>query len=138
MWFTPIIWNLDMMVENPILTIVFKCSPFTYLVEGFRQAFQVQGGTGYRYFANKSYQPAGKTGTADVPVFENGVKYDTINRSVVAYAPTNDPEIAIAVMVPNITSGANEDGNAALIIGERIFDTYFDMESNSSSDEDDE
>ena len=28
-----------MMVENPILTNVFKCSPFTYLVEGFRQAF---------------------------------------------------------------------------------------------------
>ena len=39
MWFTPIIWNLDMMAEHQILTNVFKCSPFTYLVEGFRQAF---------------------------------------------------------------------------------------------------
>ena len=39
MWFTPIIWNLDMMAGHPVLTNVFKCSPFTYLVEGFRQAF---------------------------------------------------------------------------------------------------
>ena len=39
MWFTPIIWNLDMLTEHPILINVFKCSPFTYLVEGFRQAF---------------------------------------------------------------------------------------------------
>jgi len=37
MWFTPIIWNLSMIGSK--LVIVFKCSPFTYLVEGFRQAF---------------------------------------------------------------------------------------------------
>lgn len=38
MWFTPIVWNLDM-ISNPILLNIIKCSPFTYLVEGFRQAF---------------------------------------------------------------------------------------------------
>ncbi len=37
MWFTPIIWNLTMLSDN--LVNVFKCFPFTYLVEGFRQAF---------------------------------------------------------------------------------------------------
>lgn len=37
MWFTPIIWNLNMLSDN--LVNVFKCFPFTYLVEGFRQAF---------------------------------------------------------------------------------------------------
>ena len=37
MWFTPIIWNLKM-IEGPIIAI-FKVFPFTYLVEGFRQAF---------------------------------------------------------------------------------------------------
>ena len=42
MWFTPIIWNLDMMASHPILINVFKCSPFTYLVEGFRQAFMAE------------------------------------------------------------------------------------------------
>ena len=37
MWFTPIIWNLDML--EGIVCILFKVFPFTYLVEGFRQAF---------------------------------------------------------------------------------------------------
>ena len=38
MWFTPIVWNLSM-IHNEILVKIFKCMPFTYLVEGFRQAF---------------------------------------------------------------------------------------------------
>lgn len=38
MWFTPIIWNLDFVSGHKIVYL-FKCMPFTYLVEGFRQAF---------------------------------------------------------------------------------------------------
>lgn len=38
MWFTPIIWNLDFVAGHKIVYL-FKCMPFTYLVEGFRQAF---------------------------------------------------------------------------------------------------
>ena len=38
MWFTPIIWNLNM-VDGSNFRYVFRCMPFTYLVEGFRQAF---------------------------------------------------------------------------------------------------
>ena len=37
MWFTPIIWNLKM-IKGPII-VLFKIFPFTYIVEGFRQAF---------------------------------------------------------------------------------------------------
>ena len=37
MWFTPIVWNLSMIRGK--LSIIFKAFPFTYLVEGFRQAF---------------------------------------------------------------------------------------------------
>lgn len=37
MWFTPIIWNLNMIQGK--LCILFKAFPFTYLVEGFRQSF---------------------------------------------------------------------------------------------------
>ena len=38
MWFTPIVWNLSM-INNGLFVKLFKCMPFTYLVEGFRQAF---------------------------------------------------------------------------------------------------
>ncbi len=37
MWFTPIVWNLDMIQGT--ISIFFKAFPFTYLIEGFRQAF---------------------------------------------------------------------------------------------------
>ena len=37
MWFTPIVWNLNMI--NGKIIVLFKAFPFTYLVEGFRQAF---------------------------------------------------------------------------------------------------
>lgn len=37
MWFTPIVWNLSMINEK--LVFIFKSSPFTYLVEGMRQAY---------------------------------------------------------------------------------------------------
>lgn len=40
MWFTPIIWNLDMLSESWVK--FFKAFPFTYLVEGFRQAFMAE------------------------------------------------------------------------------------------------
>src|SRR5699024_5287918 len=37
--------------------------------EGFRRAFQEQGGTGYAYFKDKDYNPAGKTGTAETEAY---------------------------------------------------------------------
>ena len=37
MWFTPIVWNLSMIQGK--LVCLFKAFPFTYLVEGMRQAF---------------------------------------------------------------------------------------------------
>lgn len=42
MWFTPIVWNLSMIDGNAILSVLFRCMPFTYLVSGFRDAF-IQG-----------------------------------------------------------------------------------------------
>ena len=38
-WFTPIIWNLSMVSNHRLLSIILKCLPFTYLVTGTRQAF---------------------------------------------------------------------------------------------------
>lgn len=38
-WFTPIVWNMNMLAKHPKIQVVFKCSPFNYLVSGFRQIF---------------------------------------------------------------------------------------------------
>ena len=38
-WFTPIIWNLNMLSEHHTILRVMQCMPFTYLVTAFRQVF---------------------------------------------------------------------------------------------------
>ena len=39
MWFTPIVWNLDMLSAHPLALKIVQCTPFTYLVTGLRQVF---------------------------------------------------------------------------------------------------
>lgn len=41
-WFTPIIWNLSMLSSHQTVLTLIKCTPFTYLVTAFREAF-IQG-----------------------------------------------------------------------------------------------
>lgn len=38
-WFTPIVWNLQMVANHPILQRLLQCIPFTYLIGAVRQAF---------------------------------------------------------------------------------------------------
>lgn len=38
-WFTPIIWNLNMVDGHPKIKTILMCTPFTYLVTGMREAF---------------------------------------------------------------------------------------------------
>lgn len=38
-WFTPVIWNLSMLEGYPIFAKIMRCSPFTYLITGFREVF---------------------------------------------------------------------------------------------------
>src|SRR5699024_9117822 len=93
--------------------------------EGFRQVFQYSGGTGVQYFGNKSYEAAGKTGTAENEIYEDGRKYNTENLALVGYAPVDQPEIAFAVIVPNLGKGTGNGINHK--IGTGILDTYFEM-----------
>src|SRR5699024_10044375 len=105
--------------------------------EGFRRAFQVRRGTGYSNFHDKDYDPVGKTGTAESFYFDTDSQtlYNTINRTIVGYAPQNDPEIAVSVVVPYIGIDAEEDGNVSNKIAERILDTYFELQDGEDDEE---
>lgn len=97
--------------------------------KGFREV--VTSGTASRRFADAYYLPAGKTGTAQA--FYDGPersKYEeppaVINLSFVGYAPYNDPEVAISVVVPWAYTG--KSGHTANYeIGRKVFDVYFDL-----------
>src|SRR5699024_6247152 len=97
--------------------------------KGFRQVYQETGGTAYDQFSDKDYDPAGKTGTAEVDVVENDTLYEKENNSLVGYAPYDDPEIAMAIMVPHTGIDKGDDINNK--IGEKIMDTYFDSKKES-------
>ncbi|MBT2693477.1 penicillin-binding protein 2 [Bacillus sp. ISL-55] len=104
---------------------------FDRIQEGFRRVMQERGGTAYGTFYTADYKPAGKTGTAQA--FYDGPKrknYDkppeVMNLSLVAYAPYENPEIAMAVMVPWAYEG-NQGHHANNDIGRRVLDTYFEL-----------
>jgi penicillin-binding protein 2 len=88
----------------------------------------MEGGTATRSAAGAPYRIAGKTGTAQVFTVGQNEKYDekTIDERLrdhawfVAFAPAEDPKIAVAVLVENGRSGS---GTAAPI-ARRIMDAY--------------
>ena len=64
------------------------------------------------------YQAAGKTGSAEY----NGVKEDS-HAWFTGFAPAEDPEIAVTIIIEGIGSG----GDYAAPIAKRIFDAYFEQ-----------
>ncbi|RZI94923.1 MAG: penicillin-binding protein 2, partial [Variovorax sp.] len=88
----------------------------------------VSAGTARGVFAGAGYQAAGKTGTAQAVTQAQGTKYNARaleehqrdHALFMAYAPANDPKIAVAVIVENAGWGAG----AAAPIARRVFDYW--------------
>lgn len=86
------------------------------------------GGTAARAAANAAYTFAGKTGTSQVIGIKQGERYNekSINERhrdhamFIAYAPAENPKIALAVLVENSGTG----GSTAAPIARQVFD-YF-------------
>lgn len=94
-------------------------------------------GTGRGHWANNKYNVAIKTGTAQNHFYENGVKRETNNLTLVGYAPYEEPEIAFAIVVPRTGIGTNQSG-IHHNIGNRIVNRYFERkqeQENANNDE---
>ncbi|MFD2133557.1 peptidoglycan D,D-transpeptidase FtsI family protein [Pseudogracilibacillus auburnensis] len=103
---------------------------------GFWRVFNEVNGTGYRNWAGNGYGAVGKTGTAENEVYlkrDDGSTYrvDVENLALVGYAPYDDPEVAFAVIVPQLTKKSGADINHK--IGRQLLDTYFKLKENRSS-----
>ncbi|MEH7178395.1 peptidoglycan D,D-transpeptidase FtsI family protein [Neobacillus vireti] len=102
---------------------------------GFKKVFQEPGGTAFRRFQGVAYSPAGKTGTAEA--YYDGpdrkkfgkIPPQVMNLTLATYAPSTNPEVAMAVIVPWAYQG-NTDNGANFRIGRRVMDTYFEMKKN--------
>ena len=122
-------------------TVDMKPSWIKQVQNGFRKVMQESGGTAYSSFASADYDPAGKTGTAqafyDGPLRKNfDEPVPTINLTLVGYAPFDNPEVAMAVVVP----WAYQSGEHAMNkdIGRKVMDAYFNLKkerANTSNNE---
>lgn len=123
--------------EPKLLNVVqMNQSYYDRVHDGFRRALQESGGTGYGVFYKADFNPAGKTGTAQEYLRDsetgryvkddNGEFIEVYNRTLIAYAPEDNPEIAIAVVVPQAELPNNADP-ASLNIGYEAMKAYFDL-----------
>jgi len=105
-----------------INTIEFSDKTRDLVMTGMSEV-TAEGGTAAKIFGDYPIKVGGKTGSAEMQ--ENGVEYT--NGLFVAFAPFDDPEVAVCVVGENAQHGAY----VAPVVRD-ILDTYF-----FSSDEDD-
>lgn len=106
---------------------------WTTVIEGMQSVLANPEGTAYRYWRNTPYTVAGKTGTAQV---FGGSQYEkrrntTIPEALrdhslfVAFAPVENPEIALAVMVENDV--------VAKAVARSVLDAYFQLKEHKTT-----
>ena len=98
------------------------------VIEGMRQVVENPRGTAHRAAFNSDYSMAGKTGTAQVVAIAQGEEYDADKLSefqkdhalFVGFAPIENPQIAVAVIVENGGSGSS----VAAPVARKVMDYY--------------
>jgi penicillin-binding protein 2 len=118
-------WQLQP-VESPA-QIAIDPAHLAVVREGMMEVMR-PGGTASAAAAGAPYTIAGKTGTAQVVGIKQGARYDASRLSrqyrdhalFIAYAPAENPTIAVAVMVENGGHG----GSTAAPIARAVFDYY--------------
>lgn len=111
--------------NEPESRILISKSDLALIKNGMVRVMQV--GTGRRVGAGASYTIAGKTGTAQVVGMQQGTRKSKFvgnkykdHSWFIAFAPVENPKIAIAVIVENAGFGAAVAGP----IVRQLFDTY--------------
>lgn len=102
---------------NVLNTLQMSSSDIERVREGLWRVTNGNRGTATSKFSGASYTHAGKTGTAQV-------KDDRYNLSFVGFAPYDNPEIAISVIVPNMS---DDNSKVNKEIARELLDAYFDL-----------
>ena len=90
------------------------------VLEGMRRVTDDEGGTANRIFDNFPIEVGGKTGSAEAGRDKNG--NDLTNAWFTGFAPFDDPEIAVVVMVEN-----GGHGYYTAEVAKDLIETYFGM-----------
>ena len=97
--------------------------------EGFYQV--VHGASGFSTgtsMANSSVPISAKTGRAETFVTKNdGQVESAVNTNIVAYAPSNNPKIAVAVVLPNLTDLQSKTSQAIMTDIVNLYNSLYPM-----------
>jgi penicillin-binding protein 2 len=122
----PITGERKYVEPQPIKTIPLKAKNLEFIKHAMTGVNKE--GTGARAFAGATYVSAGKTGTAQVIALKKDEKYSEANTDerlrdhalFIAFAPVDNPKIALAVLVENAGFGAR----AAAPVARKVLDFY--------------
>lgn len=103
-------------------TVKFSKEAIDAVREGMIKATKYPSGTARVAFSDAPYQAAAKTGTA-----QTGNSKRSEHGVFIAYAPANDPEVAIAVVLENGTS------RPSALLARKVLDAYFNSKSEGSA-----
>ena len=110
---------------QPSATLPFKPEYFTFVKQSMERVLR-PGGTAWRVGVGLKYSMGGKTGTAQVVQIRQGASYNAAALAerhrdhawFIAFAPADNPKIAIAVLLENGGWGANAAPIARQLQGE--------------------
>jgi penicillin-binding protein 2 len=106
----------ELVVKPKVLDLIKIDPEYLQIVrQGMYDVVNKPGGTAYGSFIDAPYKAAGKTGTAQV-----GNRRDDTSMFM-AYAPFDNPQVAVVVMVP----GGGSSYETAVPIARKLFDAYF-------------
>ncbi len=110
--------------EEATESVTFHAQNLKAVLEGMKGVTTESGGTAYSIFRNFNIEVGGKTGSAQTERKDANGK-DITHAWFVGFAPFDEPEIAIVVMIENGQHGSNAAVPARDIIAE-----YFGMNAN--------
>mgnify|MGYP001828533894 FL=1 len=127
------IGNLSALSEETAIETIDKVDPLHWkqVIDGMLAVTEGKRGTAKR-IRNDYYRIAGKTGTAQVISMKQNEEYDETKLSkekhdhalFMAFAPADDPRIAVAVIAENGGHG----GATAAPIARKVMDAWFDIQ----------
>lgn len=120
--------NEKLGIENTDDGITISDESINVAKEGMRMAASEAGGTAYNIFKNFNIEVAGKTGSAEAGKDSSG--NDLVNAWFVCFAPYENPEVAVVVMIEN-----GGHGNYAAEVARDVLTQYFGMNQTTEVDE---
>ncbi|MGY3765973.1 penicillin-binding transpeptidase domain-containing protein [Vagococcus vulneris] len=128
--------DLKEKVEPKILSkIENKGAEFDIIEEGMKRVVTGPMGTATKLYGATTYPIAAKTGTAETVVQNpNNPKevINAVNSTMVGYAPVNNPEVAVSIVIPTLT---NDDYGVNADILRDVINAFFANKDNPVSKE---